>query len=65
MKQIVHYVRQADFNQKYVKTLQLEMDYELITLFDAMKSEDEKQKAKSKKRLKEIAKELELLTEYA
>lgn len=65
MKQVVHYIRQADFNQRYVKVLKLELDYELATLYEAMQAMDEIQKEKSKSRLQEICHELELLSEYA
>lgn len=39
-------------------TLRLEMDYELLTLFDAMTDNDESQKVKSKAKLEKIRTEL-------
>lgn len=64
MKQVVHIIRKADIEKEYVKVLQLELDYELATLFDALEINDEKQEAKSKKRLQEIHRELETLNGF-
>lgn len=61
MRQVINLIRQADVEKEYVSILQLELDYELATLFDAIQDNDEKQLAKSKSRLKEITSELELL----
>lgn len=65
MKQVVHVIRKADVEKEYVKVLQLELDYELATLFDAMQQNDEKEEQKSKKRLAEIHRELETLNGFA
>lgn len=65
MKQVVHVIRKADVEKEYVKLLQLELDYELATLFDAMQQNDEKEERKSKKRLAEIHRELETLDGFA
>lgn len=64
MKQVVHIIRKADVEREYVKLLRLELDYELATLHDAIVQEDVKQKVKSKERLKEIHRELELLNGF-
>lgn len=61
MRQVINLIRQADVEKEYVAVLHLELDYELATLFDAIQENDEKQMMKSKKRLKEITSELELL----
>ncbi|MGM0897666.1 MAG: hypothetical protein ACQEV0_07195 [Bacillota bacterium] len=61
MKQMIQIIRKADVEKEYVNTLKLELDYELATLFDAMKDNDSDQKEKSKKRLAEIQAELEAL----
>lgn len=61
MRQVINLIRQADVEKEYVQVLQLELDYELATLFDAIQDNDEKQMMKSKTRLKEITSELELL----
>lgn len=61
MRQVIHLIRQADVEKEYVEVLLLELDYELATLYDAIQQNDDKQKGKSKTRLKEISSELELL----
>ena len=65
MKQIVKIIRKVDIEKQYEQVLRLELDYELASLYDAMNSGDEIQKAKSKKRLAEIQKELEGMRAYA
>ncbi|MBE1553605.1 hypothetical protein [Sporosarcina limicola] len=65
MKQMVHVIRKADIEKEYVKLLNLELDYELATLFDALQEEDSKQKMKSKHRLTEIHRELEILNGFS
>ncbi|REB09631.1 hypothetical protein DVB69_02150 [Sporosarcina sp. BI001-red] len=64
MKQIVHVIRKADVEKEFLKVLNLELDYELATLHDALNEEDSKQIAKSKKRLTEIHNELEKLNGF-
>ncbi|AXH98578.1 hypothetical protein DV702_01930 [Sporosarcina sp. PTS2304] len=65
MKQVVHFVRKEDVEREYVRTLQLELDYELATLFDAIQEQDDKQAEKSKERLAEIHNELETLNVFS
>ena len=65
MKQVVHVIRKADVEREYVKLLNLELDYELATLFDALQEDDSKQKMKSLNRLTEIHRELEILNGFA
>lgn len=65
MKQVVHVIRKADVEKEYVKVLQLELDYELATLFDVMQENDKKEEQKCKKRLAEIHRELEALNGFA
>lgn len=64
MKQVVHVIRKADVEKEYVRVLHLELDYELLTLFDALKDNDSKQETKSKKRLQQIHRELETLNGF-
>ena len=64
MKQVVHIIRKADVEKEYVKLLQLELDYELATLHDAVQHDDAKQKMKSKNRLRDIHRELETLNGF-
>lgn len=59
MKQVVHVVRKQDLAKKQAYVLQLELDYELASLYDAMQREDEADKVKSIERLKQIQQELE------
>lgn len=61
MKQAVHIIRKANLEKEYVQTLKLELDYELSSLFDAIQSQDEKQRKKSIERLTEIHSELSAL----
>ncbi|CEG22351.1 hypothetical protein BN1080_01277 [Planococcus massiliensis] len=61
MKQMIQIIRKAEVEKEYIHVLKLELDYELASLFDAMKQKDEHQKDKSKKRLQEIHVELEAL----
>lgn len=65
MKQVVHIIRKVDVEKEYIKVLNLELDYELATLFDAVKQEDAKEQQKSKKRLSELHRELETLNGFA
>ncbi|MEK5334098.1 MULTISPECIES: hypothetical protein [unclassified Lysinibacillus] len=65
MKQVVKIIRKVDIEKQYERILQLEIDYELASLFSAMNEKDEGEIAKSKKRLVEIQMELESLHAYA
>ncbi|AHN20756.1 hypothetical protein FCT18_11750 [Lysinibacillus sphaericus] len=65
MKQVVKIIRKVDIEKQYERILQLELDYELASLFLAMNEKDEGAIAKSKKRLAEIQMELESLHAYA
>jgi len=65
MKQVVKIIRKVDIEKQYERILQLEIDYELASLFSAMNEKDEGEIAKSKNRLAEIQMELESLHAYA
>ncbi|MGE7842009.1 hypothetical protein ACQKNX_14540 [Lysinibacillus sp. NPDC093712] len=65
MKQVVKIIRKVDIEKQYERILQLEIDYELASLFSAMNDKDEGEIAKSKKRLVEIQMEMESLHAYA
>ena len=65
MKQIVKIIRKVDIEKQYKHILQLEIDYELASLFSAMNEKNEIEKKKKKKRLAEIREELEGLNVYA
>ncbi|ARD49166.1 hypothetical protein SporoP37_13930 [Sporosarcina sp. P37] len=64
MKQVVHFVRKEDVEREYIRTLHLELDYELATLYDALQEQDTAQVEKSKTRLAEIHNELETLNVF-
>ena len=59
MKQVIHVIRKAEVEKQYINMLNLELDYELATLYDAMSQSDADQKKTCKPRLKEIHAELE------
>lgn len=65
MKQVVHFIRKEDVEREYVRTLQLELDYELATLYDALQDQDMAQVNKSKTRLAEIHNEMETLNVFS
>ena len=58
VKQIIIIIKDIDLAMQYRHVLELEQDYELVSLYDFMKRHDEEGIAKSKKRLKEIHDEL-------
>ena len=61
MKKIIIIIKDVDSALQYRHVLELEQDYELVSLYDFMKQHDEEGMAKSKKRLKEIQDELKSL----
>lgn len=65
MRQMIKIIRKVDIEKQYELILQLELDYELATLFDAMEGKNELEMSKSKKRLIEINQELDGLRAYA
>ena len=65
MKQMIKIIRKVDIEKQYEEMLKLELDYELASLFFAMKQENKFDIEKSKKRLAEIHEELNGLHAYA
>jgi len=65
VKKMIKIIRKVDIEKRYELMLNLELDYELATLSDAMKANDEKTKLKCKKRLAEIQTELASLKAYS
>ena len=65
MKQMIKIIRKVDIEKQYEQLLQLELDYELASLYDAMQTKNERDMEKSKTRLMEIQQELEGLDVYA
>lgn len=65
MRQIIKIIQKVDIEKQYEHILQLELDYELATLYLAMQQKNEVDMLKAKRRLKEIYEELEGLRAYA
>ena len=65
MRQMIKIIRNVDTEKQYERVLQLELDYELATLYLAMQRNNEVDMLKSKRRLKEINEELEGIRVYA
>ena len=61
---MIKIIRKVDIEKQYEEILMLEMDYELATLYDAMKENNQIEIEKSKKRLTEIQQELNGLHVY-
>ncbi|MED3574408.1 hypothetical protein ACTHO0_02430 [Cytobacillus praedii] len=58
MKQLMNSVKNSPGEKERTAVLRLEMDYELATLFEAMNTQNEEMKTKSKQRLERIRQEL-------
>lgn len=58
MKQLMNTLKKRDLEKERKAVLRLELDYELLTLFDAMTENNDIQKAKSKEKLEKIRAEL-------
>lgn len=58
LKQLMNTLKKRDFEKERKAVLRLEMDYELLTLFDAINENNETQKRKSKEKLEKIRTEL-------
>jgi len=65
MKQMIKIIRKVDIEKQYEHILQLELDYELASLYKAMQDKNDLEMKKSKRRLKEIHDELKGLHAYA
>ncbi|OZS79163.1 hypothetical protein CF394_01715 [Tetzosporium hominis] len=62
MRQVIHIVRKDEMDKERKHLLELELDYFLATLHDAMDRQDEKEMACVKHRLLEITNELKELS---
>ncbi|MDF2683805.1 MAG: hypothetical protein K0R47_4995 [Brevibacillus sp.] len=60
MDQVIAALKRRDSEER-IPVLRLELDYELATLYDAMKAEDKGQVKQSKERLKQLRREMLLL----
>lgn len=65
MRQMIKIIRKVDIEKQYELILQLELDYELASLYNAMEEKNELEMSKSKKRLIEINQELDGIKVYA
>lgn len=61
MKQLMNTVKKQDMEKTRIAVLRLELDYELLTLFDAIQEKNEIQQNKSKEKIAKIRNELILL----
>lgn len=64
MRQMVKIIRKVDVEKQLAHMLNLELDYELASLYEAMQKDNEEEIVKSKKRLHEIHDELESIQAY-
>ncbi|GLC87601.1 hypothetical protein [Lysinibacillus piscis] len=64
MRPTVKIISKVEVEKQYERILQLELDYELASLFFAMNEKNEAEIAKCKARLAEIQMELESLHAY-
>jgi hypothetical protein len=65
MRQMIKIIRKVDIEKQYEHILNLELDYELATLYNALQENNDTEISKSKHRLQEIYIELEGLRDYA
>ncbi|KZZ83002.1 MULTISPECIES: hypothetical protein [Bacillaceae] len=56
MKQVIKAAQPRELKNR-ISVIQLELDYELATLFDAMQDNNEDQKSESKQRLEKLRRE--------
>lgn len=61
MKQLMNTVKKQDMEKTRIAVLRLELDYELLTLFDAIQEKNEIQQNISKEKIAKIRNELILL----
>ncbi|MFJ6264396.1 hypothetical protein ACIQGW_05150 [Lysinibacillus xylanilyticus] len=64
MKPFIKIIRKVDIESQYRHLLELEQDYELASLSQALKDNDTAEIIRSKNRLKEICCDLESMAEY-
>lgn len=60
MEKVIQTLRRID-GEKRIPVLKMEIDYELLTLYDALQSNDKDQIKKSKKKLEQLRSEWILL----
>lgn len=62
MKFVLEQVKKKE-NRQMVSVIRMEIDYELVTLYDAMQANDQAAMKKAKEKLRELVKRLNDLTE--
>lgn len=62
MKYVMQQIKIRETKQ-LVSVIQMEIDYELLTLYDALEENDQKAIEQAKKKLEELVEQLKLLTE--
>lgn len=60
MKYVIEQVRKKE-NLQMLSVVRMEIDYELVTLYDALKENDKVETIKSKEKLRYLVKKLNLL----
>ncbi|PLR84061.1 hypothetical protein CVD25_12925 [Bacillus canaveralius] len=58
MKQLINSTRKKGVEKERTAVLKMEMDYELATLYDAIREKNETKKTECKKKLERIRQEL-------
>ncbi|HLS66995.1 MAG TPA: hypothetical protein VK029_08390 [Pseudogracilibacillus sp.] len=61
MRYVLNHVKKRDTRQ-LLSVVRLEIDYELVTLYDAMKAKDEKLIDETKEKLKQLVEKLHSLS---
>jgi len=62
MKYVIEQVRRKE-NRQMLSVVRMEIDYELVTLFDAMQAKNKEEIEKSKEKLNYLVKKLKTLSE--
>lgn len=62
MKFVLEQVKKKE-NRQMVSVIRMEIDYELVTLYDAMQANDQAAMKKAKEKLRELVKRLNYLTD--
>jgi len=63
MKYVIEQVRRKE-NRQMLSVVRMEIDYELVTLYDALKSKNEADIKKSKDKLNYLVKKLKTLSKH-
>jgi len=61
MKYVIEHVRKKE-NRQMLSVVKMEIDYELVTLFDAMKANNQEEIKRTKENLDDLVKKLKTLS---